>query len=407
MDESKDAKGLTRRSFMRSLGLGGMAASALALPETIKALEQSPAKLPTLPKRKLGKTGLEVSILSLGGMFDTINNQLLLKQAHHWGVNFWDTAEGYGNGKSEEGFGRYFSRYPEARKDIIVVTKARPSTSESLTESLERSLKKLASDYVDLFYVHAVADIGELGGPLKEWVAGMKKAGKMRFFGFSTHTNMEDCLIGASKLDWVDAVMFTYNFRLIQTPKMKEALEACTQAGVGLVAMKTQGGGPVKTDSEAELQLAGRFLEKGYTDKQARLKAVWENPSIASICSQMPSLTILASNVAAARDLTTLSRNDFMLFEQFAEETREGYCAGCGRICQEAVGGIIPVSDVMRCLMYYHDYGDRETARDVFAGLPERVRLNLGEVDYSDAERRCPQGLAIGRLMHEASRILC
>ncbi len=67
-------------------------------------------------------------------MFDTINNQLLLKQAYNWGVTYWDTAEGYGNGRSEEGFGRFFSRNPEARKEIFLVTKTRPGTPEKMTE---------------------------------------------------------------------------------------------------------------------------------------------------------------------------------------------------------------------------------------------------------------------------------
>ncbi len=407
MERSREDAGLSRRGFMKRLGLSGLAATALTLPDPLKAQPQPPNKAPTIPKRVLGKTGLEVSILSLGGMFDTINNQLLLKQAHQWGVNFWDTAEGYGNGRSEEGFGRYFTRYPEARREIIVVTKTRPSSPENLTVSLERSLKNLASDYVDLFYVHAIAGVNELGDPLQNWVTTMKKAGKMRFFGFSTHTNMEDCLLSASRLDWIDAIMFTYNFRLMQTPKMKEAVSACAEARIGLVAMKTQGGGPVKTDSEAELQLAGRFLERGFTDKQARLKAVWENPMIASICSQMPTLAILSANVAASRDLTALSGADRALFQRFAAETREGYCAGCGSICNEAVGGLVPVSDIMRCLMYYHEYGDRETAREVFAGLSEETRRQVARLDYSNAERRCPQNLAIGRLMDEASRLLC
>jgi hypothetical protein len=120
----------------------------------------------------------------------------------------------------------------------------------------------------------------------------------------------------------------------------------------------------------------------------------------------MPSLTILSANVAAARDLTVLTREDFELLERFAAETRTGYCAGCGSICLEAVGGTIPVSDVMRSLMYYRDYGDHDLARLVFAGLPEEVRARLTDVDYSGAEKACPQGLAIASLMHEASRIL-
>src|SRR5512139_1960271 len=104
-----------------------------------------------MPKRKLGKTGAEVSILCLGGMFDTVNNQLLLRQARNWGVTYWDTAEGYGNGMSEEGFGRFFQRNPEARKEIFLVTKCRPSSPENMTASLEKSLQKLSTPSVDLF----------------------------------------------------------------------------------------------------------------------------------------------------------------------------------------------------------------------------------------------------------------
>jgi hypothetical protein len=70
------------------------------------------------------------------------------------------------------------------------------------------------------------------------------------------------------------------------------------------------------------------------------------------------------------------------------------------------VGGKVPVADVMRCLMYYKDYGDRELARGVFSGLPEEARAHLADVDYSKAETACPQGLAIARLMREAEDLL-
>ena len=406
MAEKNEQKGLSRRSFIKSLGLGGMAATGLTMTETMAAEDQGVKQAPTVPRRKLGKTGVEVSILSLGGMFDTINNQLLLKQAVNWGVTHWDTAEGYGNGLSEEGFGRFFSRNPDVRKDIFLVTKSGPSSPDSMTEKLDKSLKRLKTDYADLYFAHGIDRFNDMGGRTREWAAEMKKAGKIKFFGFSTHTNMEECLLDAAKSGWIDTVMFTYNFRIMHTQKMKDAVAACVDAGVGLVAMKTQGGGPVKTDSEAELEVAGRFLEKGFTDKQAKLKAVWENPNIACICSQMPTLTILSANVAAARDLATLSRADFDLLTQFAEESRTGYCAGCGSICREAVGGLVPVNDVMRCLMYYRDYGDRDLAREVFAGLSEQSRTMMAHADYSRAERACPQRLAIADLMREASRLL-
>jgi aryl-alcohol dehydrogenase-like predicted oxidoreductase len=403
MDETTKQEGVTRRGFIRTVGIGGVAATAMGIVGNASA--QAPAAGQAAPKRKLGKTGAEVSILCLGGMFDTINNQLLLRQALNWGVTYWDSAEAYGNGLGEEGFGRFFTRYPETRKDIFLVTKFRPSPPDKLSEALDKGLKRLHTDYVDAFFTHGISDINQIAG-VRDWAEQMKKAGKIKFFGFSTHTNMEDCLLAASKSGWIDLVMFTYNFRLMNTPKMKEAVDACAQAGIGLTSFKTQAGGQIKADSETEFKLVQKFLERGFTDKQAKLKAVWENPHIASICSQMPNLAYLSANVAAARDLKSLAKSDFEALDHFASETRSGYCAGCGRICQAAVGGKVPVNDVMRCLMYYRDYGDRELARSVFAGLSEEARSQLTEVDYSKAEKVCPQGLAIATLMAEASDLL-
>ena len=73
-------------------------------------------------------------------------------------------------------------------------------------------------------------------------------------------------------------------------PKMQEAVKACEKAGVGLVAMKSMGGGPgaKKVASQAKMEMAERFLKRGFTDKQAKLKIVWDNPQIASICSRCP-----------------------------------------------------------------------------------------------------------------------
>jgi len=400
---------LTRREFLTTVGLAGLAVAGTGVTSALAAAEpkSDPAKAATVPMRHLGKTGVEVSSLCLGGMFDTINNQLLLKQALKWGVSYWDTAESYGNGLSEEGMGRFFSRNPDARKDIFLVTKLQ-TKGGNLTTRLDKSLKRLKTDQVDLFFIHSLTASKELTPALKDWAAEMKKAGKIKFFGFSTHTNMEECLLGAAKLDWIDAVMLTYNFQVMHTPKMQKAIKAASQAGIGLVSMKTQAGkpGPQKVASEAKADLVDRFLKRGFTDKQARLKVVWETPQIASICSQMPNLTILSANVAAALDRTKLAREEVESLRRYAQETSCDYCAGCGQICQAAVGGAIPVNEVMRCLMYHQYYGEPELARLTFAGLPEEVRRRLTEVDYSRAEQACPHGLAITELMRQAREML-
>ena len=398
--------GFTRRDLMKTLGLGGLAVAGMGLPgPALAAGEPEKAAPGPMPRRKLGKTGLEVSILNLGGMFDTINNQLLLRQALGWGVNFWDTAEAYGNGMSEEGYGRFFARNPEARKQIVLTTKLVPKGGK-FDERLDAALARLKTDYVDLFYVHGISGIGEMDGQMRDWAAAKKKAGKIKFFGFSSHANMEDCLLGAAKLDWIDAVMVSYNFRLMHEQKMREAIAACAKVGIGVVAMKTQGGGPVKTDSEAELDMAGRFLEKGFTDKQAKLKAIWQNPDIAAACSQMPNLTILSANVAAARDATALAREDFDALRAFADATHGDYCAGCAGVCGAAMGGAVPVADVMRAMMYHRDYGETAIAKELYASLPEALRRDPASLDFSRAEAACPRGLAIAAIMDDASRLL-
>ena len=118
------------------------------------------------------------------------------------------------------------------------------------------------------------------------------------------------------------------------------------------------------------LNMTESFLKKGYTEEQAKLKVVWENPNIASICSAMPNMTILQANVAAALNKNKLSLRDKQLFEQYAHKTAGGYCAGCADICESAVDFRVPISDVLRCSMYYNSYGDRDKALALFNALP-------------------------------------
>ncbi len=407
MSRTTEGKGFTRRDFVKTVGLAGLAVAGAGVTGAMATPEAPVADKATIvPKRPLGKTGVAVSILNLGCMFDTINNQLLLKQCLKWGVTFWDTAEHYGNTLSEEGIGRFLARNPEARKEVFLVTKLQ-AKGGNFTERLDKCLERLQTSYVDLFFVPALTGIDEMT-PFKDWAAEMKKAGKIKAFGFSTHTNMEDCLLGAAKLDWIDAVMTTYNFQVMNNPQMQEAVNACAKAGIGLVAMKSQAGRPVsaKTASETKLEMVERFLKRGFTDKQAKLKVIWENSHFASICSQMPNLTILSANVAAALDQTKLAREEFDSLRRYALETKSDYCAGCGKICREAVGGAVPVNEVMRCLMYHRYYGEPDLARLTFAGLPEEVRQRLTEVDYSRAEQACPHGLNIAALMRQAQEML-
>ena len=149
-----------------------------------------------------------------------------------------------------------------------------------------------------------------------------------------------------------------------------------------------------------------RFIDRGMTKYQARLKAVWENPQIAGICSHMDSMTILRENVAAALNGTKLSKRDHALLQQHARRTASAYCTGCGDVCESLLDDAVPVADVMRCLMYAHSYNDYQMARKAMARLPSDIRQRLLRADYTRAEKQCPQRMAIGALMRRAAEDL-
>ena len=390
--------GISRRNFLKTAAALGTASTIEALGSPVRALQTQA----TMPTRPFGNTGIDVPILSFGGSLDTSLNMLVLRQAVKWGVTYWDTAHSYMGGRSERAMGKYFKKFPEDRKKIFLVTKSHAWTLGGMSDDLDTSLKRLKTDYIDLYFKHSVRGTGELDDATRSWAEKKKSEGKIRLFGFSTHSNMEECMLAAARLGWIDGIMMTYNFRLMHEDAMQRAVDACARAGIGLTAMKTQGGGQVRTDSETELKLAGRFLKKGFSDAQAKLKAVWDNVNIASICSEMPNMTILMSNVAAAADKTKLSALDEKLLRKYAHESRSDYCMGCTDICEPMLYSKVPIGDVMRYLMYARSYGDRHRGREEFQKIPQEIRLNMGKVDYGRAEQKCPHKMAIGRLMREA-----
>lgn len=401
---------VSRRDFMKTVGVVGVGSlmgragvfAQVAAP--VAPAKPGNAKVPT---RTFGKTGVQVSALALGGIFDIVSNQLTLKQALDYGVTYWDTASGYNGGNSEKGIGMYFEKNPEVRKSIFLVTKASGAHNvDDMTKSLDQSLERMKTDYVDAFFLHGISSTDALTPEVKAWGEKAKAAKKMRFFGFSTHSNMEQCLTDAAKLGWVEVIMLTCNYRVMNSDAMKAALDAATKAGIGLTAMKTQARRQQGEASEAQAKLLQQFVGRGFTQEQACVKAVWEEQRIATVCSQMPNLTILSSNAAAALDKTSLTGADKAALEQYAQATCSSYCAGCTNVCETALGRRVPVGDVMRSLMYHHGYGDRDLARSVFAGLPEATRQRLGAMDFSPAEKVCPRRLPIAALMKEATELL-
>ena len=412
---SKIVNKTSRRSFLKTVGTIGTGSILASLVPAAEASDRNSSKktdLQTIPTRPFGKSGINVSILSLGGVLG-MSDLIVFRQAMKMGVTYWDTADSYGRGKNEKAIGKYFAKFPNDRKNVFLVTKAATSNPKKLTEKLNTSLQRMNTSYVDLYFIHYVKDVkDELTSAVKAWAEKAKAEGKIRLFGFSAHKNMENSMLAAAKLGWIDGIMMSYNYRLMVKDEMKRAVDACVKAGIGLTAMKTQAAfsawfyATIGSKTDDALKMTDSFLKKGYTEEQAKLKVVWENPNIASICSAMPNMTILQANAAAALNQKKLSSRDKRLLELYARVTAGGYCAGCAEICESAVDFRVPISDVLRCSMYYNGYGDRDKALALFNELPAEKIANITRTDYSKAEKFCPQKIQIADVLNKVQRDL-
>ncbi len=405
---STEKKKMDRRTFLKTTGLGSaslaLSAGLINRPLASEATNKISSK--EIPKRILGKTDVRVPILALGGIIDWTVNQNILRMAFNMGVHYWDTAPVYGNGKSEIGIGQYFSKYPEDRKKIFLVSKASGANNpQGMTQLLQQSFERMNTDYIDLYLMHGLQSIESLTPEVKAWAEQKKKEGKIRFFGYSTHVNSSELFVRTSTLGWIDAIMAIYNYRIMTDGDISKGIDACKNAGVGFVAMKVFGHRFMSAESPEDLEVTGYFMEKGYTPEQAKLKAVWKDERIASSCVLMKNLTMLKDNVAAATDNLGLSEREIDMLKRLAESTYSSYCQGCGR-CLSVMGSDSGIPDVLRYMMYYNGYGERDRAREQFRHLPEAVKKNLASRDYSPAERACPRNIKIGKAMREAVNIL-
>ena len=373
---------VSRREFLATASAVG---AGMALAPT--GLEAATAPIPTA---SLGKTGVDVSVLSAGTAFNL--TPMALRAISNEGISYWDTAQSYSGGNSEKEIGRYFTKHGN-RKNVFLVTKCTNHSPASFTSTLDGSLESLQTDYVDSYFLHNLGDPTRLNDEMKTCAEALKASGKIRHFGFSSHHDrMIDVLEAAPKAGFVDHIMFVYSFRNMQEPRLQKAIDACAEAGIGLVAMKTQGGRRPTTEPPTW---------EGYNRHQAALKAIWQDERISAICSEMVNVQQVKENGAAARlgpRMGYLERQDL---QEYAAQTDHLHCRGCAHVCESRVGAGTAVADLLRLRMYHDDYGKRRYARDLFARMPAAERQVDG-VDFRDAESACPFGLQVGNMVRDA-----
>ena len=148
-----------------------------------------------LPKRKLGKTGKEVTMLGVGGYHvgwtTEKDAQAVIEAALEGGIRFFDTAESYGPHTSEIRYGKYLT--PKYREEIFLMTKSTAKDAKTMQEHLDASLKRMNTDYLDLWQVHSVTDPDDVDSRIENGVFDVvmkaKEDGKVKHVGFTGHRN--------------------------------------------------------------------------------------------------------------------------------------------------------------------------------------------------------------------------
>lgn len=240
-------KKLTRRKFITSTAAA--TAAAAFIPHVGCMKTSSPYDPKGLPTRILGNTGVVVPVMAFGcgsrwmAVEDDDKALEMLEHALNNGLYYWDTAASYGNDRisSEERIGRLLK---DKRQEVFMVTKVGDREADKAKESIERSLERLQTDYIDLLHVHAVESVedaeslGEKGRVL-EVLHQYRDEGIARYIGFTGHASAEGMKRAAELFDF-DAMMIALNHQVTDHEEKFEeyAVPFAANKGMGVIAMK-------------------------------------------------------------------------------------------------------------------------------------------------------------------------
>jgi aryl-alcohol dehydrogenase-like predicted oxidoreductase len=401
-----DRKHVSRRHFIQTglastlvLGTGGVAKAT----EAVESSGESKAMLP-VPTRPLGRSGVDVPMISLGGGMGAHSPQYL-ESAWASGIRYFDTAQCYLDGRSEKHIGTFLKHRPERRKDLFLVTKCHPyDTPRQMLTMIDDSLKTMNTDYIDLFFMHwlnpdeygaGVYDLPK-SEELKEVAQQLKESGKARLVGFSCHHNdRARIMMAAAQGGYLDGIMFSYSPFLKASDELSEAMDACHEAGIGLISMK---------EMRAHSQLPKHIPESeqlGLTSRQLLLQACWSDPRIASICSSMDNLDQIKENTDAARLFKgPLETAAIEALRTAALANHPSMCPNCDGRCERACGQALALNDIARYVTYYERDGNLE-ARHWYRQLSAEQR-EIRSADLDAARQACLAQLDFADILDRA-----
>ncbi len=236
---------MERRDFLKSAGAGTMLS---LFPAALESVEREKGAK-GLERRSLGRTGEKLSIVGFGGIvvMDATTGQAAqrVREAIEAGVNYFDVAPTYGN--AEEMLGPALEPY---RKGVFLACKTEERTKDGASAALERSLKKMRTDHFDLYQHHAVTKLDDVdkilgpGGAMEAFEAA-RKAGKVRFVGFSAHS-VEAALALMDRANF-DTILFPVNFATWYAGNFgPQVLARAQEKKMGILALKALAKGPIK-----------------------------------------------------------------------------------------------------------------------------------------------------------------
>jgi predicted aldo/keto reductase-like oxidoreductase len=399
-----------RREFLRRSAATGLGLGLWPLAPARSA----PAGEPPRVKRRvrLGRTGLEIPDISFGSS-RLAGDEALVLHALERGITYFDTAESYTGGHSEQTIGRAL----RGRRDqVLLASKVKCDTGDSkerLMGALEGSLRRLQTDHIDVYFNHAVNDVARLQNPeWGEFVQLAKQQGKIRFSGMSGHGGrLVECVEYAVEKELFDVLLVAHNFGqdpafhekftrsldfVARQSRLPEVLAKARAKGVGVVAMKTLRG--------ARLNDLRPYETGGATFAQAAFRWVLASGHADALVVTMKSPERVDEYLGAS-GWRPLQRADLLLLEHYERLNGRTQCRyGCSA-CADSCPHGVPIADVLRTRMYDRDYGDSGLARDEYARLGAGAAACLTCADRT-CTNACPFGLNIAELTAPTHRRL-
>ncbi|MDA0271683.1 MAG: aldo/keto reductase [Proteobacteria bacterium] len=398
-------KKVDRRSFLRLGALTGLAAGIPINAATDGASSSAAAPRGVKSYVRLGRTELKVSDISFGSFPLRQGEERVVHHALDQGINYFDTAESYGDGTSETVMGRAL----KGRRDqVYVATKISAGSrdsAESMMQRLDDSLARLQTDYVDVFFNHAVNDVSRLKN--EEWSTFADQArsqGKVRFFGMSGHGgNLTECVDYAVEQDMFDVLLLATNFGedpafyerftrafdfVANQQGLRASMAKAKRKDIGIVAMKVLRG--------AKLNDMRPYEQQGHTYSQAAFKWVLNIPEVDSLIVTMRNRDQIDEYLGAS-GAGEVSQTDMDLLQQYAQMNDASYCRHVCNDCEGSCPFKVPIADVLRMRMYAIDYGDFSIAKQEYAKLEANANPCLS-CDGSPCKDACTYEIPIADL---------